>query len=446
MIKYFSIVLRCTIVFALFLSFEWAFSQSSVNYSEHIAPILYKNCILCHSPGQIAPFSLLTYKDAVRKAKTIKRVTESGYMPPWHADNSYSQLAHPLSLSQKQIEMIKKWVENGTPIGDTTKLPNPNTYLKRKIDKPDLVLKLPKIEIKGDNEEKFYQIKLPFQLPEAKQVCRCEFVPGNPKVVHHMDAFLYNLTPQSNPFDGPQYVESNTFPTKTQLLEYLKIKNHNGSIAFPTKSTILDFFPGSVSQTFPKGINRVFTMEQKGAFLIDVMHYGGSPVATVDTSKMYLYFCKEQPKRSIYNLSFGSPDQNIEPELIIKPNQIQTHKTWMRFVKDISILSVQPHAHLICKSLKAYAITPENKLIPLIKIDHWDFRWQRVYKMKKMVRIPANSKVYLEGVFDNTASNVNNPYDPPQEIKESIRTKDEMLQLWVEFLPYQPGDENISLE
>ena len=39
-------------------------------FSKDVAPILYKNCTNCHRPGEIAPMSLLTYKDARPWAKS----------------------------------------------------------------------------------------------------------------------------------------------------------------------------------------------------------------------------------------------------------------------------------------------------------------------------------------------------------------------------------------
>ena len=70
-----------------------------------------------------------------------------------------------------------------------------------------------------------------------------------------------------------------------------------------------------------------------------------------------------------------------------------------------------------------------------------------------MLKIPAGSVVYIEAEFDNTTQNPNNPYNPPQEIRERLdnggagmRTTDEMLQFIITWLPYQVGDEHVSLE
>jgi hypothetical protein len=92
---------------------------------------------------------------------------------------------------------------------------------------------------------------------------------------------------------------------------------------------------------------------------------------------------------------------------------------------------------------------PEGRTIPLIKISKWNFRWQYFYTFPKMVKIPKGSTIAAIGVYDNTAQNPNNPFSPPREVigtNGSMRVTDEMFQLIMTYLPYQPGDENIGLE
>jgi hypothetical protein len=105
--------------------------------------------------------------------------------------------------------------------------------------------------------------------------------------------------------------------------------------------------------------------------------------------------------------------------------------------------------HLLGKKFLAYAITPQGDTIHLIKIDKWDFRWQYFYTFKKMLKLPKGTIVHAEGVYDNTRNNANNPFSPPRLVAEregSMRTSDEMFQFIVTYIPYQPGDEDISLE
>ena len=58
-------------------------------FNKDIAPILYQNCATCHRPGEVAPFSLLTYSDAAKKASLLAVVTEKRVMPPWKPEPGY---------------------------------------------------------------------------------------------------------------------------------------------------------------------------------------------------------------------------------------------------------------------------------------------------------------------------------------------------------------------
>ena len=117
--------------------------------------------------------------------------------------------------------------------------------------------------------------------------------------------------------------------------------------------------------------------------------------------------------------------------------------------EDLSLLTINPHMHLLGKSFLAYALKPDGDTVRLIRINRWDFRWQYFYTFPKMVKIPKGSTIAAIGVYDNTVQNPNNPFSPPREVvgtNGSMRVTDEMFQLIMTYLPYQAGDENISLQ
>src|SRR5574339_267676 len=58
-------------------------TQPAPTFAETIAPIIYRNCVVCHRPGEAGPFPLMTYEEVVRKAQTIAAGTKLRYMPPW---------------------------------------------------------------------------------------------------------------------------------------------------------------------------------------------------------------------------------------------------------------------------------------------------------------------------------------------------------------------------
>jgi hypothetical protein len=96
---------------------------------------------------------------------------------------------------------------------------------------------------------------------------------------------------------------------------------------------------------------------------------------------------------------------------------------------------------LLGKRFKAYAITPDGDLIPLIHIPEWDFNWQRNYQFKNLLKLPKGSVIYAEAVYDNTKNNPRNPFVPPRQATYGWGTTNEMMNLIFEYLDYEIGDE-----
>lgn len=432
--------------YILVLNFVYSLVDAQAyTFSKHIAPIIFSKCAPCHNIDGIAPFGLTTYDEVKKKGKMIKYVTGIKYMPPFFADPHYSLLADVQSLTPLEIKILASWVDNGMPLGN-----DKNTTLQyknnKKKSKPDLVLLGPKIPIEGDNIERFYHVKIPFRLPAERNVCSCEIIPSNVKIVHHVNGFLYNFNEISPISQAPFYVDGDRFKQSGDILAYLKLYNSDGTAAQKINGSVVDYFPGMLPVSYPNGMQKEFLMGKNGAFYLNIVHFGASPVSTSDQLKINIFYCKVPSKRVVYGHVFGSPYQIIEPTLLIPKNKIKTFKTRLEIKNDISILSIQPHAHLLCEKIQVYIKTAQNIVIPVLKIDKWDFRWQRVYKLKYPIKAPAGSNIFLEGTYNNTIHNPNNPYNPPQDIPESIKTKDEMLQLWFDFVAYQKEDEKIDLE
>ena len=69
-------------------------------FNRDVAPILYKNCSNCHRPGEVAPFALLTYEDAAKRAKQIAAITQARVMPPWKATPGYGDFLDVRRLTE----------------------------------------------------------------------------------------------------------------------------------------------------------------------------------------------------------------------------------------------------------------------------------------------------------------------------------------------------------
>ncbi|MGH9801310.1 MAG: c-type cytochrome, partial [Blastocatellia bacterium] len=98
-------------------------SAAVVTFNKDVAPIIQKNCQTCHRPGEVAPMSLLSYKEVRPWAKSIREAVTTRVMPPWFADPKHGEFSNDVRLSQKEIDTITAWVEGGAAEGDAKDLP-----------------------------------------------------------------------------------------------------------------------------------------------------------------------------------------------------------------------------------------------------------------------------------------------------------------------------------
>ena len=91
------------------------------------------------------------------------------------------------------------------------------------------------------------------------------------------------------------------------------------------------------------------------------------------------------------------------------------------------------------------AVLDGQDTIPLISIPEWDFNWQGIFTYPQMVHVPAGYVVEAYGTYDNTSENPFNPYDPPQTMYRGDFTTEEMFVLFLQYVPYQEGEEDIVL-
>jgi hypothetical protein len=416
-----------------------------ITYYKDIQPLLQKNCVPCHRPGEAAPFSLMSYEDVSKRAKFIKKVVQSRYMPPWRANNHYVSFANDRSLKESEIQLIAKWVDNNMPAGSETKINNPvqvllpGTMYSRK---PDLVLKAAdSFRVTGDNIERFVIFKIPYELKDSANIEAVEFYTNNKKLIHHANYAFHTVADPAIDIHGTDPFVNMTEgdPTKfEQYRPYRKTINYYGG-----------WIPGSRYESYPKGFGWV--LPKRGVILLTV-HFAESPTDEASINGVNLFFTKTPVKRKVKVVSFGSGgigENQIFPPLFIKANTVKTFTLEVTNPnEDQSLMYVWPHMHFIGKEFKAYATTPSSDTIRLVHIPEWDFRWQEIYRFKHLVKVPKGSVIHLECTYDNTAENPFNPNKPPAGIfsTSSMKATDEMMTLMMIFLPYQPGDEKISLQ
>jgi hypothetical protein len=432
----------------LFFSCKPKSKPSQVTFTSDIAPIIYDKCSRCHSVSVASPFPLLTYKDVAKRSKTIREIVNKGIMPPWPADPSYSHFIGENYLTKEEIALINEWTDAGAPLGDSTKIPPPPKFDEASmIGKPDLVLKVKPFLVKGDQADRFMVMKIPFELPNDTFIREVEFVPGC-KYIHHVNGHIicYEDGKKKNVFEGEQVLDTKD-ETRESVFKKMSILDDDGSDPITIKS-VTNYLPGVTGIIYPEGIGG-FAVKKKGIIYLNDIHYGPSAEDVWDSSQINIFFGSKPPERPLQEIQLGTLGiSDIIPPLVIPPDTVMTFKTSAKILADISLLTINPHMHLLGKTFLAFAVKPDRDTVHLIRIPAWDFRWQYFYTFPYMVHIPAGSTITVIATMDNTTNNPNNPFNPPQEIEGrngSMRTTDEMLQLIITYLPYKKGDENISL-
>src|SRR3954469_13504272 len=116
-------------------------SPAAPTFSRDVAPILYRNCVSCHRPGEIAPMSLITYSQVRPYARSIRERIELGTMPPWHAEAAPGTFVNERLLSAAEKQILSRWANNGAPEGDLKDMPPVPVFAEGwTIGKPDAVV------------------------------------------------------------------------------------------------------------------------------------------------------------------------------------------------------------------------------------------------------------------------------------------------------------------
>lgn len=431
----------CFLLFLLGMGTKLA--AQTPTFNKDIAPIIHNNCTPCHRPGEAAPFSLITYEDVSKRAKFIKEVVESRFMPPWKPANNYVHFANDRSLSQQDINTIVQWIDAKAPEGAKTAIKNTVPILEGTSynRKPDLVLKqVNKYIVPGDNLERFIVYKIPFELPDSANVEAIEFFSNNKKLIHHAN---FAIHPVPEPLDIYSAAPMVNLTDQDRVLydQYMPFKK--------TMTYYGGWIPGTSIENYPQGIGWI--MPKRGVILMTV-HYGPSAKGEDVVSGVNFFFTKKPVERVIQVISLGSAgvgEEDILPRFtFIPPNKVSTFTLQVANRREErSVLYVWPHMHLLGKEFKSYAVTPELDTIPLVHIPQWDFRWQEIYRVKRLIRLPKGAIINIEGHYDNTSDNPFNPHDPPEAVysRGDMKTDEEMMTLILVFLPYRPGDENLDL-
>ena len=377
---------RCITLIVLVAEFALA---AAPTFHKDVEPILQKRCQECHRPGEVAPMSLLTYKDARPWAKAIRAALVNGKMPPWSPDPHYGKFSNDLSLAAGEKEKIIAWIDAGALEGRPADAPQPRVFTEGwRIPKPDVVFELPQpYDVPASGVIDYQYIPVPTNFTEDKWVQIVEMRPTAPSVVHHA------IVVMRAPGRGRE--------------EYL------GGYA-----------PGMMPQNWKPGQARLI---KAGTVLEFQMHYATNGKPTQDRSRIGLVFAKQPVTEQVIGTQVYPNGLNIPPG--IADYRVDANSMLGPSVK---LVAMRPHMHVRGKSMEIRAVYPTGETETLLNVPKYDFNWQPYYYLETPKLLPAGTRVEVTGHFDNSANNRFNP-DPTATVKWGPQSWDEMMIGWIDI-------------
>lgn len=378
-------------------------------FSKDIAPILYSRCASCHSDSLIAPFSLVGYENARNRAPMLVRVTQSNYMPPWKAKAHYGEFRDVAALTPKEKDLIARWSKAGAPEGDRSLAPTPPSVAPGwRLGTPDMVLAPKKpTRIPAQGRDFFRDYLIDPQITKPTWVKAIDFRPSNQGTIHHIIPMLIKKEEAEKLRKIKYDFDDDSWKQKT--IEEIEPYNTLG-------------FWSTGAPPFMSPDGTAFLINPGDCFILD-LHYKPKGKVEMEQPQLALYFDKAEPKNEMSVKVVSSGD------IYLQPNQKdqRVYAIGPKLRKATTIYAVWPHMHYLGRTMKAWVKFPGGYAKPLIAIDDWDADWQLLYYLKTPLRVPAGSKIYVTGTYDNTKDNPRNPNNPPRVVEAGESSRDEML-------------------
>jgi hypothetical protein len=396
-------------------------AAQDVTFSKDVAPIFQQKCQVCHRPGTAAPMSLLTYAEARPWARAIRQRVITREMPPWHIDRTMGiqKFKNDRSLTDDQIARIVTWVDAGAPEGDPNDLPPPMQFRdldEWAIGEPDLIVSAPEVKMYAAGPDWWPNFSVPAGLTEDRYVKAVETKPSKAGrfIVHH----------------------ANTSVTQ-DADEFTALAARDAEVPGKVTTNFSEYVMGKYGDIFPEGTGRLL---KAGSELGFAMHYFAGGEEVTDSTKVGIIF---YPKGYVpkYVSRWITVEPGDDTEIDIPPGEMARVEGFFRLHKPTRIDAFQPHMHMRGNAQCLIAIHPftpsptvnvvntrgitEKEVLACV--DRFDFNWQVAYTFADDVAplLPAGTILQQISIFDNTASNKNNP-DPTNWVGFGQRSIDEM--------------------
>ena len=383
-----------------------------VTFSNQVVRIFQQKCQVCHHPGDVGPFSMMSFSEVKPWARNIKTEVQARRMPPWKPVPGFGDFVEERRLTDAEINLITRWVDSGAPEGDPSALPPLLQFSDQwTLGTPDLVVEPDTdFSIPEAGNDIYRCFSIPTKLLQDRYVTKIEIRPGNRGVVHHVILFPDPLGSSARLSDpGDARAGYTCF----------------GGPGFDATSVLGGWAPGIRPLELPAGVGEKVTA---GSRVVMQVHYHANGAASTDRTRIGLYFAREAIQRDLLWVPIANTGFEIPPG---ESHYTVTASLTVPPLLGARAIFVAPHMHLLGREIRADAVFRDGTRKPLIYIDDWSFDWQAIYTFRDPIPLPSFTRVDVTAVYDNSASNPRNPFNPPRPARWGEQTTDEMCIVFV---------------
>ena len=438
-------------------------AEAVPTYNGNVAPILFDNCATCHRPGQVAPMSLLSYKEARPWARAIKEKVASREMPPWLADPRFGTFRGDRRLTQDEVNTIVAWADGGAPRGDGPAPTMPDFaegWSHPSGRAPDYILEMP-FEFKVDPDGQFQNFSVYQEIPftEDKYIEALEVMPGNMAATHHSSIGVRDLPPGTKLGMGeawpggpvisnvPVPIDGGTFDNagdrseaEEEGVKARRAAEEADVFAVAGTSHLQFYIPGAAFMQYQPGVGKRIRHDK---YFVWGLHYNATGKPETDRHRTGFWWHTEPMTHELLSHRIGQTHVVESTELVapataadetsraqipvIPPHDPDWAITALTaFQDDVTVYYLYPHMHLRGKDMTFVVTYPDGREQVVLHVPNYDFNWQIQYELAEPLKLPAGSTIKTIGHYDNSVRNRYNPA-PDREVYWASQSWDEMF-------------------
>jgi Copper type II ascorbate-dependent monooxygenase, N-terminal domain/Copper type II ascorbate-dependent monooxygenase, C-terminal domain len=409
--------------------------EGDITYYQHVKPLLDAKCVRCHVEGTVAPFALDTYDLAQRFAEFARRAIDQGTMPPWLFDGECNDYRGDLSLSEAEKRLFGAWVDQGKLEGDPKKPGAPLDVDDLRLSREDVTLMMPEAftpNTTGEKPDEYrcFPVAWPEDITTQKFVTGFRALPGNAKVVHHVEVYRVSAAEAQAAF------------AKDEADPGLGYECFSGPGL--GQGTIGGWAPGSEGYDYPEGVG--VPVEPGSVFVIQVHYNTAANGGPAPDQSGVAFKVDDEAIAGGYNfwtnpiwtalpttMNIPAGDEDVPVTFTADPTVLAGSRA-------IEIHMAALHMHNLGKSGFMYLRKANGERKCIIEIPRWDFHWQAGARLRVPVQVQPGDTIEMECRFDNSAEHqpvIAGVQQKPRRVTWGENTSDEMclgVLLWSPLL------------